>query len=118
MSSVHGEGNKRGRLHTHYSHEGTPYLWAGVSRRVRDLKSTPGHEAVMNQVSHLLNATLVTGFGSKGCTPWADSAQKSSLDQLMRHQWVTVSHRIGRIQGQADSDVGLRPTPEEARKVS
>jgi len=97
-------------------HHGSPYIWSGSIRRERGI-STPAHENVMRQAVPYMQATIMTGYASEGCGPWADSQQKANLSTLIKSIWLRVANRMGRVSNRRDDDVEVEPAPHEARKV-
>lgn len=79
--------------------------------------STPGHDCVMKSAIPFLRATIVTGYMSNGCGPWAEGSEKSRLNDLIRHVWAHIGCRVGVTMGRLDSDVDEVPAVEEAKKV-
>lgn len=93
-------------------------LWGNLTRRAwHDYESSAAHTPIMRQVTPLLRATLVTGFGAGECTPWADANDKSLLSGLVENLWMEVACRNGEISNEIDEDVAEVPNQMEAKKV-
>lgn len=93
-------------------------LWGNLTRRAwQNYESSAAHAPIMRQVMPLLRATVVTGFASGECTPWADANEKGLLSRLIGNIWTEVACRNGEVSNEIDEDVEEVPDPMEAKKV-
>ena len=93
--------------------------WGRMRRREwHNCPSTPAHKAIMRAAIPVLRATLVTGYRSNHCSPWADANEKGALSDLIKTIWVDLGRRAGRKAGCRDTDVAAEPTQAEAKRVS
>ena len=65
-----------------------------------------------------IQATIIVGYASEGCGPWAESQQKAQLSDFMGKMWRRLAARLGKVEGRRDEDLERIPLPHEARKVT
>lgn len=98
--------------------DGNRLPWGPLPRQASlGYSTSPEHKAIMESVTHLLRATLVTGHRSRGCSPWAHAYEKHSISKLMGDLWVEVGCRGGQVRGRAGIDTADAPVAEAAEKV-
>lgn len=85
--------------------------WGPLPRQASlGYSTSPANKAVMKSVTDMLRGTLVTGYHSQRCSPWAYAYERYSVMKLMRGLWVELGCRAG-------IEVADEPVAEEAKKV-